>query len=327
MQLKTLPSGLPASYEKILSRLNNKQRTKAMHILICLSMSPQTLKILQVENSLQLEPDREIRIASDLRPKPGVVANMLPGLVTCILDNGDSPGKNRDGEMRLAHSSVRDYLFSTAIREGPMKDFAMNSPSGHHYMAKLCVACLLHFNKGPASSQVLQQTCFLSYAANNLSVHARAANDCDNRGTLDGLIVELFESNNAANRNWHYFCDPFTSRRVPGESYPNVVFSGLHHTAKFNLWRVAEALITAGANVHNHNNPGGFPPIHFAAERGSNECIDILVEHGADINGLGMSIPRPFSSLRQFEKAARHISGVSPTWYTPQTCVKSSDTS
>ena len=287
MQLELLPNGLPASYEKILSRLNKKQRSKAIHILTCLATSPQTLRVSEVESSLQLEPDAEIRIASDLRPKPGVVANMLPGLVTfALLDDGDSSGKERDGELRLAHSSVRDFLFSTAIREGPMKDFAIDPPSGHHYMAKLCVACLLHFNRIPIASQVLQQTAFLSYAANNISLHARAANGCANRGTLDDLIVELFDSKNPALRNWHYLCDPFTSRRVPTDKpFPSIKISGLHHAATFNLWRVARVLIDMGADVHSYDNYGGFHPMHFAAERESIECIDLLVEHGADING------------------------------------------
>ena len=297
-QLDALPDGLNASYEKILSRFTRKQRDKAIHILTCLSMAPRTLKISEVANSLQLEPDAATRIASDLKPRPEVVTNMLSGLVIVnVLGKLNSLADESDGDIRLAHSSVRDYLFSEVIRHSPMSDFAIENASGHLFMAKLCVACLLHFNKNSASHQDFQETRFLSYAADKLMLHARAANDCNIRSTLDELLVEFFDLKNLAFINWHRFCDPYTTRRFWKDD-PTHLFTPLHHAVRWNLWRVAEKLIASGADVRSNHNQGTWSPIHHAAEGESLECINLLVERGADINArsFGNKTPLHFIS-------------------------------
>ena len=301
MQLESLPEGLPASYEKILSRLNEKQKGKAIHTLICLSMSPQTLRVSEIECSLQLEPDAKVRIASDLKPKPGVVVSLLPGLVSFTpWEKVEHNGDESDGELRLAHSSVKDFLFSTAIKSGPSSAFAIDPAAGHHFMAKICVACLLHYDKENIARFVVLETPFLSYAAANFSIHATAANNWVERGKLDDLIVELFDLKSPAFRNWHRICDPFTSRRIWDDKRSiSDEYTGLHHAVSWNLWRVAEKLISAGANVKAELYLGAFQPIHFAAERESFQCIDLLLEHGADINAKAWGDKTPLHWLSE----------------------------
>ena len=80
-QLESLPHGLPRSYERILFGLHIRQRKKAAHILTYLSLSSETMKKFEIENSLQIGPDAPIRIVSSLKSCPGVALNMLPGLV------------------------------------------------------------------------------------------------------------------------------------------------------------------------------------------------------------------------------------------------------
>ena len=305
-QLDALPDGLNASYEKILSRLTRKQKGKAIHILTCLSMAPRTLKVSEVANSLQLEPDAATRIASDLKPRPGVVTNMLSGLVVInVLGKFKSLTDESDGEISFAHSSVRDYLFSEVIRQSPMNDFAMENASGHLFIAKLCAACLLHYNKNPASREDLQETPFLSYAADKLMPHARAANECNDRNTLDELLAELFDLKNPAFINWHRFCDPYTTRRFWKDD-PTHLFTPLHHAVRWNLWRVAEKLIESGADVRSNQNQGTWSPIHHAAEGESLECINLLAERGAEINArsFGSKTPLHFISEVPYDSGA-----------------------
>ncbi|KAG8527333.1 uncharacterized protein KY384_007485 [Bacidia gigantensis] len=309
-QLESLPSGLPETYQRILTKLNDKQKGKAIHILTCLAMANSSLRKSAIENSLQIEPDADVRIAPSLKPNPGVVANMLPGLVlfTPKLDveegGSNAHGNDPDGELRLAHSSVKDYLLSPTTRTGKMADFAIDPPLGHLYMAKLCVACLLNFGKDMIARQVLQETPFLPYAGNNLSIHATAANQASERGTLDTLIVKLLDENQPAFKNWYRVCNPFTTRDYwDGNGKPT--YSPLQHAVAWNLWRVAGMLIDAGANKDQKIFDGGFRAIHSTVEFGSLECIDMLVERGADVNGTAW----PYKTALHYASQVPHDNG------------------
>ena len=287
-QLKSLPKGLPETYERILSRLNDKQRSKATHVLTCLALTPEIITLSQIHNSLQIEPDSLHRIASDLKPVPGVIQNSLAGLVafehkydSSKLDLGDN--FEDSCELRLAHSSVKDYLLSTSIRDSSVREFSLDPPKGHLYMAKLCVGCLLYHNKAPIKREVLRETPFLPYAARNLALHARAANGCQTRDGLDGLIFELFDFQSRAWKNWYRVCNPLARRSVWDDRRTSKAHA-LHHAASWNLWRIVEKLLDSGHEIEKGMFFGAFRPIHFAAENESFECLEVLLRRGADVN-------------------------------------------
>lgn len=290
IQLKSLPKGLPETYERILSRLNDKQRPKARHVLTCLALTPEIFTLSQIHNSLQIEPDSLHRIASDLKPMPGVIQNSLAGLVafehkynSSKMDLGDT--FEDSCELRLAHSSVKDFLLSTAVRESSVREFSLDPPSGHLYMAKLCVGCLLYHNKAPIKREALRETPFLAYAASTLALHAWAANECQTRDGLDDLIFELFDFQSLAWKNWYRVCHPLAELSVWDDSRTSKAHA-LHHAASWNLWRVVEKLLDNGHEVEKGDFLGAFKPIHFAAQTESFECLEVLLRRGADINSL-----------------------------------------
>ena len=288
IQLKSLPKGLPETYERMLSRLNDKQRSKARHVLTCLALTPEIITLSQIHNSLQIEPDSVHRIASDLKPVPGVIQNSLAGLVAFERKYNSSNPNLGDTfedrcELRLAHSSVKDYLLSTVIRETPVKEFSLDPPKGHLYMAKLCVGCLLYHNQAPIKREALRENPFLAYAARNLALHARAANDCQTRDGLDDLIFELFDFQGLAWKNWYRVCNPLAGRSVWDEKRTSKAHA-LHHAASWNLWRIIEKLLDNGHEIEKGMFFGAFRPIHFAAKNESFQCLEVLLRRGADIN-------------------------------------------
>lgn len=287
-QLKSLPKGLPETYGRILSRLNDKQRPKARHVLTCLALTPEIITLSQTHNSLQIEPDSIHRIASDLKPVPGVIQNSLAGLVA--FEHKYTTSKSEQGDMiedscelRLAHSSVKDYLLSTLIRESSVREFSLDPPKGHLYMAKLCVGCVLYHNQAPIEREALRENPFLAYAARNLALHTRAANECQTRDGLDDLIFELFDFQSLAWKNWYRVCNPLAGRSVWDDRRTSKAHA-LHHAAAWNLWRVVEKLLDNGHEIEKGMFFGAFRPIHFAAENESFECLGVLLRRGADIN-------------------------------------------
>lgn len=288
IQLRSLPQGLPETYERILSRLNDKQRPKARHVLTCLALSPEIITLSQMVNSLQIEPDSPHRIAPDLKPAPGVIQNSLAGLVAFDRKSNSSRAglgdvMEDDYELRLAHASVNDYLLSTSVRESSVRDFSLDPPKGHCYMAKLCVGCLLYHNKAPIKREVLRETPFLTYAASNLAMHAQAANECQTRDGLDDLIFELFDFQSLAWKNWYRVCNPLAGRSVWDDTRTSKAHA-LHHAASWNLWRIVERLLDNGHEIEKGMYFGAFRPIHFAAENESFECLEVLLRRGADVN-------------------------------------------
>jgi ankyrin repeat protein len=71
-------------------------------------------------------------------------------------------------------------------------------------------------------------------------------------------------------------------------------YSPLHKVVNH---KVAQALIEAGANVNVKTRGGlGATPLHYAAERGNNALVTVLVKAGADVNARGGGTPLMWAS-------------------------------
>jgi ankyrin repeat protein len=84
--------------------------------------------------------------------------------------------------------------------------------------------------------------------------------------------------------------------RTQNMSHINKKFEGgntpLHVAAKEDFCECLQTLIESGANIHAVNNDGN-EPIHLAALNGSFDCLKLLVENGSNVNCKGNSMKTP----------------------------------
>ncbi|MEL6986457.1 MAG: ankyrin repeat domain-containing protein [Bacteroidota bacterium] len=74
----------------------------------------------------------------------------------------------------------------------------------------------------------------------------------------------------------------------------NIVHNGwtaLIEAADENSLSSMKLLLKAGANIHYYHNRGKRTAISMAASEGFPDCLELLLQNGADINGVGTSIP------------------------------------
>ena len=214
-----------------------------------------------------------------------------------------APGRDEDRYVpciKLAHFSVKEYLTSFDIWNGPAEMYAMTREIANISIAESCLALLLHFDKrdsltseieeegAPHSGkeyayQVLERNFPLAeYAAKHWVKHAHDAGwDSD---TLGGLVSEIFLKRDAL-ENWIRLNDP----DVPSKGEPDLSKSStdigpsIYYASQAGLLKPLKILIETGADV---SAPGGEygSALQVASYYGHQEIIHFLLDNGADIN-------------------------------------------
>ncbi|KAK1486328.1 pfs domain-containing protein [Colletotrichum tamarilloi] len=305
--LASLPSDLPSTYERILMNMDAKSAARVRGVLVALAFARRPLQVSEVMNIISISIKDYPRAK---KSKNTVYLNQLLSLCSSIVSISTSgEGETKKREMRLAHASVKDYLVSEHLRNGPASAFYTTPGQGHLFMAAKGVACLLDQNDvsrfGP---HTLEEVPFLLYSALNWVHHARDANTESDRGSLDDLIFALLHHKDGAYINWHrvagchgpatpvegYAWDihirdgsklvddgrPATKERLLNGHY---IDRPLHHAIQWNLWRVVQRLLDAGHDPNGHSK-GSRAPLHYGVLHRALESMDLILNNGGNID-------------------------------------------
>ncbi|KAF4782769.1 pfs domain-containing protein [Colletotrichum scovillei] len=305
--LASLPPDLPSTYERILVNLDVKSAARVRDVLVALAFARRPLQVGEVMDIVS------ISITDYPRAKKSgntVYLNQLLSLCSSMVSISTSgSGEKKKQDMRLAHASVKDYLVSKQLRNGPASAFYTTPGQGHLLMAAKSVACLLNQNDvsdfGP---HTLEEVPFLLYSALNWVHHARDANLETSRGGLDDLIFALFHRDGDAYINWHRVTGrhgPATpvegyawdihirdgsklidgGRPCPKERLLNghQIDRPLHHALQWNLWRVVQRLLDAGHDPNGYSK-GNRAPLHYGVLQRALESMDLILDRGGNID-------------------------------------------
>jgi hypothetical protein len=117
------------------------------------------------------------------------------GLDTDIADadrQSQNPSKG-NATLRLAHSSVREYLLGRNIQLGPAREYQICESLASSLVAEMCLAYVLHADKaGQALGSAEKEWPLFRYAVDYWYLHAESGEGILDRSQLHGLITKVF---------------------------------------------------------------------------------------------------------------------------------------
>ncbi|KAF7502472.1 hypothetical protein GJ744_005687 [Endocarpon pusillum] len=295
--VRSLPRGLPAIYSRMLLRIQRDRRSISAHILrwVTVAVRPLTLP--------------ELAAAVGLRsPTPASRDQAIRDQVTlCGLFL-----KVQDQEVGLVHQSARDYLLQKeADNDVELEAFRIKPEEAHREVAETCLNCIGHSRLRDAPLDFektydafrLQQGPLLEYAVFHWPEHARSAT------TLAEQLLQhaslFFEEESRLRANWwqvyrrrgwgfsgsqlpplHMACylgiTPLVDKQDSQGQRP------LGYAASRGHETVVRLLLTYGADVNAKGQRGG-TALQGAADRGDEAVVRLLLAHGADVNAKDQS--------------------------------------
>jgi hypothetical protein len=101
------------------------------------------------------------------------------------------------GTVRLAHFSVREYLVSDRIPDGPLRRFVIIPKQASFVLAETCLVYLIYTDESGNHSHVsfdCTQFPLLMYAARYWYQHAAQVEGAEERRAIDALVEKLMAS-------------------------------------------------------------------------------------------------------------------------------------
>ena len=290
--LENLPKSLYETYERILCGISATDLADARAIMKWVAFAKRPLTLSEIAEAATLQPGLDEIDPDDKLYDPYDVLRICRSLITLSEDKVFICGKREVHlTVRFAHASVREYLLSNHIIEGPASSFSMPSKLCHQQISQCCLSILLRNNTKHQEMSDLEAMPLLKYAAefwfqhvNEPSEFVQGALDTSQDSVTEDYICRLFNTSVTIYRNWLTVYDPNIRRgsnRLRG-SGP----SPLYYVALLGLLGPTRTLLDLGYDV---NVPGGIygTTLVAAARNGDEEMVRLLVGRGADINCFG----------------------------------------
>lgn len=204
----------------------------------------------------------------------------------------------RHYEVRLAHDSVKEYLVSERIKGTNAAFYSISEASSNVFLAKSCLAYLLHFKEplNDSTALYLSEYPLLRYSAQEWEFHVTRSRDLSHDHQMNSVLKEFFLTQNFSFANW--LDGPF------GPYYGNfkqieerIVDGGdlrlegrLYHASRLGLLDVCKLLLEQGVSVDPPNNSTTglvkslSTPFQIAAHQGNEAVVRLLLDHGANVN-------------------------------------------
>jgi hypothetical protein len=302
--LSNLPEGLQETYENILGKVAPRSVRIVRQIFEWLVCDVATLTLAALHECLAIELDMDHIDEEAQLSSPTDIYDLCGSLIAVTAE----------GEVILAHLSVKDYLQSDAIRTGKASAFAISEPDANAENALRCLTYLSFtaFSSGPAHSahefeaRLLDHS-FIDHASRFWATYAENAGSSSSE--LQERVLDFFTpAYHPHFMSWlQVLCSDIfircrdekmtaTERRKNGWNYYPKHATPLYYAASFGLSHVVRALLEQGAEVDAMGGSLGGTAFHTAALRGHVKVMDILFQKGADVNKMDFIMKTPLES-------------------------------
>ena len=282
--LRALPKTLYATYDRILSEIDSFYREQAFQILQWLVVAQRPLFIEEATEAITIVPDAgngpPVFDTDNRLSDPSDVFQICLSLVSTSV-TADS--RTRDGQLvpaeyiKVAHYSVKEYLTSEAVLQGPCSRFSINENDAHVSVAKACIAYLLNM-EGCVSGSTHVEFPLASYAAKYWNVHAKLGSQSNGVPILENMIIKLLGSTHAMS-NVYFLCKP----HYPVQAY--IEKPSLHWAVQYDLSDIVIKISTSISDI-NIRDSFGRTALHIAIQFRRDGIARSLLERGIDKNAL-----------------------------------------
>jgi ankyrin repeat protein len=283
--LKTLPSGLPAIYNRMLHQIPARHRKISSKILQWVTMSLRPLTPLEIATAIGLKS-----------------ASYSISLEHATMDEITLCGsflRVQDSKITLIHQSVRDYLLDEKQHKNSVLEaFWIKTNEAHFKMAQHCLQCiqqsiLQHEYVNMEEPLGLKESPLLRYATLHWLEHAASCSE---------LVTELFNSaqsfftqNRCLRDNWWGIYGEFYGNSINRWSFYDEPPPLLHLACALGIvpWvkmMIRENCLTRGEDDEmllscflDQRDSWGMTALHHAARVGDPRLVRLLVDGGADI--------------------------------------------
>ena len=275
--LFSLPKSLDETYTRLLLKIDSEYRREAYVALQWLAFSFRPLQVEEIAEAVMIQPGRFSLRAEERLRDPRDILEICSSLVVL------SP----QGEVRLAHYSVKEFLISERIGQSSASAFAIIPGDADKDMATVCLTYLLSFNP-PSSLREVNSVEFplLHYSAQNWYRHARFISAEHARANVDALAFQLLRPGSGSEfANWLSVAAPDIFNYMPTfEPGLETLGSPLYYASYCGLLNVARRLLDLGEDVNEQSGMYG-SALNAAAYQGDLAMVKLLIGAGANIEG------------------------------------------
>ena len=257
--LNSLPPTLDKTYERILHNIPEPLFADARRILtlLCFSLRPLTIEELidgvaiVVSGSPGLDPTRRMQDFDDIQ-------GICPGLVD-FGHRWDRFSKSLSKTVRIAHSSIQEYLENERIQDQKASKFSLNPTAANTEIAQICLTYLLE--DGLCISKldwpIVQSFPLARYAARYWHEHCRAM--VEHAPEVDSLSMKLFQRETAF-ITWVRLYDANLNRWLQFELSLDRIATPIYYASLLGLDRTLSELITAETSKSESTSASSIVP-------------------------------------------------------------------
>ncbi|KAL7916610.1 ankyrin repeat-containing domain protein [Trichoderma velutinum] len=155
--LRDLPTGLDATYNRVLESIPPRFQERVIHSLKWLAFSREVFCIEELAEIFTIRPHDDIPFDEKERPfSPTDILKYFSGLIIVQEDNSSEVDFSEDSfsedtqstqtQIRLVHFSLKEYLVSRRITEGATLAFSLTEVDAHLSIVRSCLVYMNHLN-------------------------------------------------------------------------------------------------------------------------------------------------------------------------------------
>jgi ankyrin repeat protein len=290
--IETLPSSVDDAYEKILSRVTNKQRDKVRQVLQIVVGSRRPLKVGEMALALGVATAKKYTCLADVQIDVGHLQQHIRqwcGLFVFI----------NHSRIYLIHQTAKEFLVresgGTALLHHQWKH-CLEPVSTEASMTNICTNFLLLEDVGgsvdspsiewtegnrPSFKPIGDVGSFLAYAAEHWPSHLRNTRIAKN-DPVTSRILQLYDIGSMKFKLWF----PVFWRTIRlEESEPTM--SRIRLAALTGHHQIAHWIVEDELSSINMQDETGQSALTWASDQGHEKVVQVLLEAGADVNAQG----------------------------------------